>query len=253
MDHDTDSRTALVRTVSDDTAGEVQPSSRDNIVNTTNLMSPVGEYEEFFGGTIQCPSCRGAGRIPREKESQLVALIPMSDKRLKPSRTLWYVLLAVLTCMVIGGLLAYFLFPRSIQLLNNSPTLQPTYLYVNTTEEVVDMTIVNVYNVSNNNYYGVKVHNLSVTLTFDQHIIAKSVNNTLVYVPLKKTHQLMITVNLTFSGDEGYIASYCARKIHRSHTILIPFEATLKSSYFGGTFENTLTTYQHVRCSDKAY
>jgi len=22
-------------------------------------------YEEFFGGTIPCPSCRGVGRIPR--------------------------------------------------------------------------------------------------------------------------------------------------------------------------------------------
>ena len=67
MDHDAESRTALIRPVSDDAEVEVQfqATSRDNVVNTTNLMSPVGEYEEFFGGTIQCPSCRGAGRIPR--------------------------------------------------------------------------------------------------------------------------------------------------------------------------------------------
>ncbi|KAK2141675.1 hypothetical protein LSH36_1058g00004 [Paralvinella palmiformis] len=254
MEYDTNPQTALVRSGPVDNQDEVQfQSTSQNRENAHNLTSPVGGYEEFFGGTIPCPSCRGAGRIPREKENQLVALIPLSDKRLKPSRTLWYVLLAVVVCTLIGGLLAYFLFPHSIQLLSNSPTLQPTYLYVNTTEELVNMTIVNEYNVTNHNYYGVNVNNLSVTLTFDQHIIARSVNNTLLYVPLKSTRQLMIKINLTFSGDEGYIANYCARKIHRSHTVLIPFEATLKSTYFGGTFENTLTTYQHVRCSNNGY
>nr|AAH53198.1 Zgc:64013 protein [Danio rerio] len=45
-------------------------------------------YVEFTGrDSITCPTCQGTGRIPRNQENQLVALIPYSDQRLKPRRT----------------------------------------------------------------------------------------------------------------------------------------------------------------------
>ncbi|GFN73761.1 transmembrane protein [Plakobranchus ocellatus] len=44
-------------------------------------------YEELFKDSVPCPSCRGLGRVPKELENQLVALIPMKDGRLKPRRT----------------------------------------------------------------------------------------------------------------------------------------------------------------------
>ncbi|KAG7282960.1 hypothetical protein CRUP_028477 [Coryphaenoides rupestris] len=45
-------------------------------------------YVEFTGrDSVTCPTCQGTGRIPRGQENQLVALIPYSDQRLRPSRT----------------------------------------------------------------------------------------------------------------------------------------------------------------------
>ncbi|MRB67742.1 DUF1356 domain-containing protein, partial [Bacillus thuringiensis] len=41
-----------------------------------------------------------------------VALIPLNDERLKRSRTKLYVILAVGICLVIGGLLLFFLYPQ---------------------------------------------------------------------------------------------------------------------------------------------
>ena len=33
-----------------------------------------------------CPTCKGSGKVDREQENQLIALIPLSDRRLKPKR-----------------------------------------------------------------------------------------------------------------------------------------------------------------------
>jgi hypothetical protein len=41
---------------------------------------------DLMSGGAQCPTCRGTGRLPRGQNEELVALIPYSDKRLKPRR-----------------------------------------------------------------------------------------------------------------------------------------------------------------------
>lgn len=33
--------------------------------NASPVLPRTPQYEEFFNGTIPCPSCRGSGRIPR--------------------------------------------------------------------------------------------------------------------------------------------------------------------------------------------
>ena len=35
------------------------------MVGSADMAQQNNGYEEFFGGTIPCPSCRGVGRIPR--------------------------------------------------------------------------------------------------------------------------------------------------------------------------------------------
>ncbi|CDQ67057.1 unnamed protein product [Oncorhynchus mykiss] len=62
-----------------------------------------------------CPTCWGVGRIPRGHD-QLVAVIPCSDIRLRPSRTKLYVCISVVVCLLICCLILFFLFPRSISL-----------------------------------------------------------------------------------------------------------------------------------------
>ncbi|XP_062485120.1 transmembrane protein 106C isoform X3 [Pezoporus occidentalis] len=72
-------------------------------------------YVEFTGqDSITCPTCQGTGCIPTQQVNELVALIPYSDQRLRPQRTKLYVLLSVLLCLLISGLVVFFLFPHSI-------------------------------------------------------------------------------------------------------------------------------------------
>ncbi|XP_043995062.1 transmembrane protein 106B-like isoform X3 [Gambusia affinis] len=72
-------------------------------------------YVEFTGRDgVTCPTCQGTGRIPRDKENQLVALIPYSDQRLRPRRTKLYVSASVVLCLLLSSLAVFFLFPRSI-------------------------------------------------------------------------------------------------------------------------------------------
>ncbi|XP_048466712.1 transmembrane protein 106B isoform X2 [Rhincodon typus] len=72
-------------------------------------------YVEFTGrDSVTCPTCQGTGRIPRDQENQLVALIPYSDQRLRPRRTKLYVTSSVVLCLLLSGLAVFFLFPRSI-------------------------------------------------------------------------------------------------------------------------------------------
>ncbi|XP_075951531.1 transmembrane protein 106C-like isoform X3 [Anarhichas minor] len=72
-------------------------------------------YVEFTGrDSITCPTCQGTGRIPSDQVNELVALIPYSDQRLRPQRTKLYVVLSVVLCLLASSLVAFFLFPRSV-------------------------------------------------------------------------------------------------------------------------------------------
>ena len=70
-------------------------------------------YEEFnVKGGRTCPTCKGTGRIAKEQEEELVALIPYNDQRLRPSRTKLYVIIAVIVCLVASGSTLFFILPR---------------------------------------------------------------------------------------------------------------------------------------------
>ncbi|KAI0227924.1 transmembrane protein 106B [Lamellibrachia satsuma] len=208
-------------------------------------------YEEFFGGTIPCPSCRGVGRIPRELEHKLVALIPLNDDRLKPSRTKLYVFLAVGICLSIGGLLLFFLYPRTIQLNSDMPNLTPDYLYVNTSQNLLFMTVVNRYNISNQNYVTIDAIKLDVTAILDQQAVASATNATTLSVSLRSTQTHYVAINVTLNSEaQKYIITYCSKSSPTSaHELLMPFHATLTTDYMGHTEQTSLTTYQQVRCN----
>ena len=53
-----------------------------------------------------------------------------------------YVILAIGICLVIGGMMLFFLYPRTINLNSSMPNLTPDYLYVNATENILFMTVV---------------------------------------------------------------------------------------------------------------
>uniref|UniRef100_A0A915HZ63 Transmembrane protein 106A n=1 Tax=Romanomermis culicivorax TaxID=13658 RepID=A0A915HZ63_ROMCU len=85
-------------------------------------LPTVQHYEELLGG-VPCPSCNGTGRIPNEFEKQLVALIPLTDNRLKPRRTFIWVIVAVTSSLLLCGLALFFIVPRSLSLSTDEPAI----------------------------------------------------------------------------------------------------------------------------------
>jgi hypothetical protein len=230
-----------------------------NSVNAVRIRKPHGgtaphgtsdqSYEEFFSGTVPCPSCRGLGRIPKEQESQLVALIPLNDSRLKPRRTLLYVFIAIILCALVGGMLMFFLLPRSVDLASDMNKIIPINSYVNMSEEYVSLTLRTHYNISNRNYFEITVVQMQVTTMWDTKVMQDVTNNTQVRIPMRQQISYSVDLNVTFSGDEGYIAYYCDSSSKFAHSLLMPFDAIATFNYLGHQEEATLTTYQHVICS----
>ena len=64
----------------------------------------------------------------------------------------------------------------------------------------------NEYNISNPNFFAIEITDLSVTLSFDTHIIDQSDNKTQVTVRAKSQSLHQVTLNVTLAGDEGYMA-----------------------------------------------
>ena len=48
---------------------------------------------------------------------------------------------AVALCVVVGGLLMFFLFPRSVTLTSTQPSLQPTDIFTNVSGGILFMTV----------------------------------------------------------------------------------------------------------------
>jgi len=206
------------------------------------------EYEEFFRGSVPCPSCRGLGRIPRELEAQYVAIIPLSDRRLKPNRTYAWVLGAVSMCVLVAGLMLFFLLPRTVYVDTDIPKVIPRHVIVNTTQKYVFMDVMIDYNVTNNNYFPVTLVSFESFVVFDSKVVGDATNITHVTIPMRSTRMYSMQLNITFAGDEGYIAYYCSGS-SLAHTLLLPFNIVAKTSYMEHTEATSTAAYHHVQCN----
>ncbi|KAK2570205.1 Transmembrane protein 106B [Acropora cervicornis] len=124
----------------------------DNFSADPTASPPPYRYEEFdrrlgtdrendsetSDFTQTCPTCGGTGKLTREQENDLVALIPVRDSRLKPRRTMLYLLLAIFLGVVISVVAGVFLFPRSISIkLEKAVPLNVSMSLSNTTKPFI--------------------------------------------------------------------------------------------------------------------
>ncbi|KAJ8251898.1 hypothetical protein GJAV_G00226680 [Gymnothorax javanicus] len=194
------------------------------------------------GDTLDCPTCRGTGRIPRGQESQLVAVIPCTDQRLKPRRTKLYVSLSVALCVLICSLVLFFLFPRSVLL---SPVAVKS-VYVYFTPSTVEMTITNVINITNNNFARVQATDLSVQVLFYDTVLGTvSISNVTTVQPRSiVAYTYDIPIQMT---DEG-LNSYCKSTAIRIHTLFLHLQMTMKVFYLSHSEQLSLDTFEYIDC-----
>ncbi|XP_015248178.1 PREDICTED: transmembrane protein 106B [Cyprinodon variegatus] len=204
-------------------------------------------YVEFTGrDSVTCPTCQGTGRIPRGQENQLVALIPYSDQRLRPSRTKLYVTISVALCLLLSGLAVFFLFPRSIDV--TYVGVKSAYVSYDQEQRIVYLTITNTLNITNNNYYAISVTNITAQVQFSKTVIGKTkLNNITVIMPLDE-RQLDYTVPTTIADEMSYMFDYCTLPTIKVHNIVVMMQVTVTTSYFGHTEQVSQEMYQYVDC-----
>ncbi|KAL4222890.1 hypothetical protein ACF0H5_018930 [Mactra antiquata] len=227
------------------------PSSSTRDDQTVDSEDEGSVYTELLRGSVPCPTCRGVGSIPKEQESQLVALIPMKDKRLRPSRTYVWVCLAVFLCLTTAGLLMFFMFPRGVEMMSRKPYLNPIgSVYVNVTQSYVHFTIENTFNLSNQNYVPITVNSVEMTVLYDTQVLSESKNLSIVEVSMRSDHQFYITTNVSLDKDNkmGYMAQNCLNEMRWAHEMVMLFQFTCNYSVLGHTEQTTLQTFQFVSC-----
>ncbi|KAJ6650521.1 hypothetical protein lerEdw1_006641 [Lerista edwardsae] len=199
-------------------------------------------------GSVTCPTCQGTGRIPREQEQQLVALIPYGDQRLKPRRTKLYVSLTVAICLLITCLMMYFLFPRSIAVIPaglNASSIS----FDNTTYSII-LNMTNMLNVTNNNFYTIHVAQLDIEVLHKALVIGKNTVVTQLDIKPLQGAQILYAVSSRILDNNTY--NICTWSRIKVHNVLLHIQGTLTCSYLSHSEQLAFEKYQYVDCRGNA-
>ncbi|CAI4222424.1 unnamed protein product [Auanema sp. JU1783] len=213
------------------------------------------DYTELMGGSVPCPSCKGTGRIPKEMEETLVALIPLNDDRLKPKRTWFWVLIGIGICVLLASAAIFMLVPRAVEL---SGSRQPVdiihVVFHNASDPKIQFHFMNHVNISNSNYYVVQVVNLTAQVIskfqpWNNDLIGTGANDSTVAIaPLsQKNNQLFFNNSVTLTG---VVAEYCHAPFSRLTSLYVnmQFDVVVSLLYFNHREQISLSTTQQVCC-----
>ncbi|XP_062840384.1 transmembrane protein 106A [Anolis carolinensis] len=198
--------------------------------------------------SVTCPTCQGTGRIPREQEQQLVALIPYGDQRLKPRRTKLYVTLTVAICLLMTCLMMYFLFPRSIAVIPSG--LNASSISFDNSTSSITLNMTNILNVTNNNFYTVHVAQLALEVLHKTLVIGKNTVMTQLDIRPLQGAQILYNVSSTILDNNTY--KICTWSRIKVHNVLLHIQGTLTCSYLSHTEQLSFENYQYVDCRGNA-
>ncbi|KAJ7391859.1 hypothetical protein OS493_016149 [Desmophyllum pertusum] len=181
---------------------------------------PLYSYEEFDRRfvTVQsqddsssltqtCPTCGGSGKLTREQEHDLVALIPVRDKRLKPRRTILYLSLAVFFCLAVFTVIGVIFFPRNISI--KLVSAFPQNISIPKTNKTDPFIIINsTVLVNNSNFFEAHLDDITIQVNWNDYVVADTDIKGSIRVPARSS------VNHTFIVKTEY-AKQEAMKIKR--------------------------------------
>ncbi|EJW83930.1 hypothetical protein WUBG_05157 [Wuchereria bancrofti] len=233
--------------------------NRSSFGSTINLTNECGissrsnsmGYTELMEGSVPCPSCKGSGRIPKELEETLVALIPVNDDRLKPKRTWLYVFCVVLGCLSLAGVVIFLLVPRAIYLTSTKPPVEIITVFDHKSNHI-SFHFMNEFNISNANYYSVKVLNSSATVLskfqpWSTDVIGVGGNTTDVFVGPRNSRKLQFNNTVTLKGG---VAEYCQAPFAQLISLYVnmQFDISVTLEYLNHREQATLSVVQQVCC-----
>ncbi|XP_029292264.1 transmembrane protein 106C [Cottoperca gobio] len=204
-------------------------------------------YVEFTGrDSITCPTCQGTGRIPSQQVNELVALIPYSDQRLRPQRTKLYVVLSVVLCLLASSLVAFFLFPRSVVVVDDGIHSVSVRFDPSNTKVLLNMT--STLNLSNPNFFSVLVQSVSCQVLYMKMVIGtQQLDNVTTILPLSQ-RQVNYTVSVEIGSSASYVYAFCTMPSIKVHNIVVFMQTSVKTSYMVRTSQNSLEAYRYIDC-----
>ncbi|GAA6223552.1 transmembrane protein 106C-like [Lates japonicus] len=204
-------------------------------------------YVEFTGrDSITCPTCQGTGRIPSGQVNELVALIPYSDQRLQPQRTKLYVVLSVVLCLLASLLVAFFLFPRSVVVVDNG--IRSVIVHFDHSNMRVLMNMTSTLNFSNPNFFSVLVQSVSCQVLYMKTVIGtQQLDNVTNILPLSE-RQVNYTVSVDIGSSAPYVYAFCTMPSIKVHNIVVFMQTSVKTSYMVRTSQNSLEAYRYIDC-----
>ncbi|NWU91353.1 T106C protein, partial [Upupa epops] len=221
-------------------------ASRDRVADIARFP-----YVEFTGqDSITCPTCQGTGCIPTEQVNELVALIPYSDQRLRPQRTKLYVFLSVLLCLLISGLVVFFLFPHSV--LVDDDGIQVVRVWFDTKNSVVVLAITATLRIRNSNFYPVTVSSLTSQVQYMNTVVGSQQITSVSSIRPLSDKLVNFTVKAELGGPFSYVYFFCTFPKVKVHNILIFMRTSVKLSYIGHRTQSALETYHYVDCSSNS-
>eukprot|EP00117_Sycon_ciliatum_P037664 scpid94329/ scgid28124/ Transmembrane protein 106B len=182
-----------------------------------------------------CETCQGTGYLSADS-SELVALIPHGDSRLKPNYTKHYIALAVLVCVVIATILTVFLFPRSTTLnfktaLLSSHPVNGSLLHLNLQARL---------NVSNRNYLPLTIGKLNLIISEEENLAVTLDFNHSEVIPSRQAK--VIIQNFTIPITTPHTVVMCT--IAEYTMIFIRTRLTVGTVFLGSASQLT-STYFH--------
>ncbi|KAM6231098.1 transmembrane protein 106C isoform 1-T1 [Spheniscus humboldti] len=259
----------------------------DDLLDSRDRVEDIAKfpYVEFTGqDSVTCPTCQGTGCIPTEQVNELVALIPYSDQRLRPQRTKLYVLLSVLLCLLISGLVVFFLFPHSVLVdddgikvvqvwfdkknsvvvlaitvkfprvcvpegINSVLSCQEGHCYSRLPPPPDSFSIQATLRIRNSNFYSVTVTSLTSQVQYMNTVVGtQQVTNVSSIQPLSDK-LVNFTVKAELGGPFSYVYFFCTFPKVKVHNIVIFMRTSVKLLYIGHVTQSALETYHYVDCS----
>ncbi|XP_075581117.1 transmembrane protein 106C [Pelecanus crispus] len=222
----------------------------DDLLNSQDRVEDIAKfpYVEFTGqDSITCPTCQGTGCIPTEQVNELVALIPYSDQRLRPQRTKLYVLLSVLLCLLISGLVVFFLFPHSV--LVDDDGIKVVQVWFDKKNSVVVLAITASLRIRNSNFYSVAVTSLTSQVQYMNTVVGTQQITNVSSIQPRSDKLVNFTVKAELGGPFSYVYFFCTLPKVKVHNIVIFMRTLVKLSYIGHVTQSALETYHYVACS----
>lgn len=210
------------------------------------------KYEEFSNKIkLQCPTCKGKGKLTQGQADSMVALIPVRDKRLKPRKTKLYLGITFVVCMIVTFLVTFFLLPRSVSIEIIGTDTKHIYM-PDSLKTVPYIDVAVTFSIKNDNFFKADISNIKQDISWNRFILNSSVldGNKPFQVNGRTQQNHTILTRQIFQGDVNIkVKRVCA--FGWNWSLLEMFVNTATVSYLYRSEQISDTNYEYVICMNQ--